>query len=166
MYNFPKQPRKEVFDRIDITDFVRRFLLELAEREGRPIRMNNEIDIMRVKALINDPRFTTFKSAMRLDADCPYWNEQEIAIVPSNLGPEKGCLFYFVCNGCGRRTKYLFFYDMLQSPICRQCCRLPYKQASYKERKRRQQEKVRSDGYGHSVMPDTNSTQEGADERI
>lgn len=152
MYKSPKKPSLQVTDHVTITDFVREFLHLLAKCEGGPIKLNNEIDITRVRALINDPAFTTFKSPMRLDANCPYWNEQEIVTMPSNLGPEKGCLFYFVCNRCGRRTKFLFFYSILESPICRQCCRLPYKQMSYATRKARMVEKRHHEKHGSMTM--------------
>lgn len=126
---------REVIDTIDISDYVRTFLLQLSELEHDRIRINSEWEAERIKALLNIPKNTMFKSPADLRSGVPYWNEQEVDYVRSNLKQNKGFIFYFICGQCDRRVKRLFFYTLLEPPICRHCCRLPYRQKSYKERK-------------------------------
>ncbi len=73
---------------------------------------------------INDPRNTRYKSIGALQTGIPYWNKQKMGYVRSNL---RGYIFYFICNECGRRVKYLYEHDLTQAPLCRICCRLDYK---------------------------------------
>ncbi len=63
------------------------------------------------------------------------WRNQVIERVPSNLGKNRGSICYFICNDCGRRTKYLYFQNYLYAPLCRRCCGLPYRQPTRPERK-------------------------------
>ena len=127
---------KETLNRIerkDITEYVRIFLLELAEREKRPfIRLTRLSDADRIKGLLNIPKNTIFKSIADFRTGIPYWEKQEVDFVASNLG--RGYLFYFICNRCGRRVKYLYDYIAFGSPLCRTCCQLNYKAPSRKAR--------------------------------
>lgn len=124
-----------IIDRIDISGYLRTFLNELSKREGQRVEISTEMEALRVKELMNIPKNTTFKSLSDLRSEQPYWHEQGVDCIPSNLGKQKGFIFYFLCTRCDQRVKHLYFYDSLEPPVCRQCCRLPYKQKSYKERK-------------------------------
>lgn len=126
--------KPEISRRIDIFDYVRSFVQELSELERSRIKFNNEFDAERIKGLMNLPEKTRFKSINDLRGN-PYWHFQEVDYVPSNLGKGRGVLFYFICSRCDRRVKFLYFYTEVEPPICRQCCQLPYRSASYKERK-------------------------------
>lgn len=114
-------------DRLDITDYVRIFLSELSKLERQPVRINTDFDALRVKGLLSTPSKTRFKSLTDLKTGFHYWDEQEVDYVPSNLSRTGGFLFYFICNGCRKRVKYLYEYDTLSSPLCRSCCRIRYK---------------------------------------
>jgi hypothetical protein len=138
-----------LYEPINITDYVRTFLIKLSEREGSRVKVNTEIDAIRVSHLINNPKFTTFKSVNDIQTGQPYWNEQEIVYLPSNLGANKGYVFYFRCNGCDRRVKHLYKYTELEPPLCRKCHRLSYRQISYKERKARLTRNVRPNSEWH-----------------
>ena len=139
MYNATKEDiiRAGIIGKIDISNYVRDFLLELSKSKHQRIKINTELDVSQIKALMNDPRNTKFKSTNDFRDGEPLWKYQEVEYIPSNLGRDKGFLFYFVCTSCGLRAKYLFFYNSLKPPICRFCCRLPYRQATYQERKSR-----------------------------
>lgn len=135
MYNSRHQEVKEVYEKINITVYVKTFLLELSHHWGKRVKVNTESDALHMKMFLNNPKYTSFKSSKDLLTDVPYWNEQAVVCFPSNLGEDKGYLFYFLCNGCDERVKYLYVYNYLRSPVCRKCCRLPYRQASYQKRK-------------------------------
>jgi len=138
MYNqrYEEIGKPEIIRRIDIFDYVRAFIRELEKLEGKTrIKLNSEFDTERIKGLMNIPKNTTFKSLTDMRSGQAFWKYQEVDYVRSNLGSGKGALFYFICSRCDRRVKYLYFYTELEPPLCRQCCQLPYRSASYKERK-------------------------------
>jgi hypothetical protein len=80
-----------------------------------------------MKELLDKPEYTTFKSMRDIQDGSRYWNEQKVDYTPSNLGSGRGYLFYFICNGCRRRVKYLYDYNFCHPPLCRTCCRIGYK---------------------------------------
>lgn len=137
MYNYREEDigKVEIIDRVDIFDYKRTFVYALAEKEGQPIKLNNEFDAERIKGLMNIPENTIFKSLRDPSTGKPYWGYQRVDYVKSNLGRGKGFVFYFLCGRCGLQVKYLYFFSYLESPVCRRCCQLPYKQKSYRERK-------------------------------
>jgi hypothetical protein len=112
-------------ERINITDYLRIFLLKLATKEKGSCNLSEKFQAERIKGLLNIANNTAFKSIGEIETGIPYWNEQRVDYVPSNLG--RGFLFYFICNQCGRRVKYLFEYSSIKEPVCRRCCRLSYK---------------------------------------
>lgn len=124
----------EELERINISDYIREFLVHIRKKEGRVINANHLGSAMHMKELLNDPRYTAFKSVKDVDNGFSYWSEQKVDYVPSNLGRGKGYLFYFICNGCNRRVKYLYEYNLCYSPLCRTCCRLKYKAPTRKAR--------------------------------
>ena len=111
--------------RINITDYLRIFLLELSRHEKRPlIKLRIRFEAERVKGLLNIAKNTPFKSFRDIQG-IPYWDDQPVDYIPSNLG--RGYLFYFLCTHCGRRVKYLYEYSLASEPICRKCCRITYR---------------------------------------
>jgi hypothetical protein len=121
--------------RIDISDYIRAFLRELANKEGKiNLRINNDFDAERIQGLLNIAKNTTFKSIKNLRTGHPYWDHQEVEYVKSNLN-RKAYIFYFICSRCTRRVKYLYFYSEIEPPLCRTCCQMPYKPTTYKKRK-------------------------------
>lgn len=121
-------------ERITIAEYMRAFLDELARKESRRTEINSRFQAERIKGLMNMPENTAFKSINGIRSDYPYWHEQEVDFVPSNLGKDKGFIFYFICNSCGKRRKDLYFPSMINEPLCRVCCRLQYKQPNRKTR--------------------------------
>lgn len=119
---------KEIFDglrRLDIAEYKKAFLFELSQKEKREVNVNSPFEVERIKGLINIPENTAFKSLGDIRSGVPYWEEQKVDYIASNLG--RGYIFYFLCNHCGRRVKYLYEYDMTLSPLCRVCCRITYR---------------------------------------
>jgi hypothetical protein len=127
--------KKEILNRIErlsITDYVRKGVMEL-ERKGYRFNLAHPLEAKRLKELLNDPSNTSFKSIRGIEGFY-YWDEQKVDYVRSNLGYEKGPIFYFRCNGCARRVKYLYEYSSCHSPLCRKCCRLGYTYPTKKSR--------------------------------
>jgi hypothetical protein len=126
-----KKPAITVLDRKDITDYVRAFTLHMREK-GHVFDTRHEGNVRYMVELMNKPENTTFKSVRDLQEDRYYWDYQKVDFVRSNL--KRGFIFYFVCNGCGRRVKYLYEYSVMRTPLCRICCRLDYEPPTRKAR--------------------------------
>ena len=124
-----------ILERIDVTEFVRKFLVINKKTEWwLPLRPNTLNEAEQVKEFLNNPKNTASKSMRDLETGFHYWDEQKVDFVPSNLGEGRGYLFFFNCNGCNHRVKYLYQYSYCNTPLCRLCCRLKYKAPSRKER--------------------------------
>lgn len=93
-------------------------------------RIHNIPQVEEVKIYLNNPRNTRQKSIGDPRTGIPYWNEQEVGYVHSNLG--RGFLWYFICNHCGRRAKLLYRYNYAKPPLCRLCLGIDYKRRSRK----------------------------------
>ena len=123
-----------ILERIDITEYIRGCIQHIYTQNRRgKLTIRTQSEAERLKTLFNDRHNTTFKSMADIRHGRPYWDEQLVDYVPSNIGG--GYIFYFICNDCGRRVKYLYFYSYLYSPLCRKCVRLPYRQATRPERR-------------------------------
>ena len=114
------------YPRIDIGDYLREFIMDIRKREGQVFKTNHSGEVSYLKELLNTPKNTAFKSVRDFNTGIPFWNEQRVDYVPSNLGNGRGYIFYFICNNCSRRVKHLYEYSTLESPLCRTCCRLGY----------------------------------------
>jgi hypothetical protein len=124
---------KVIPDRIDITDYVRTAILEL-EANGYKYDLRQPPYVHELQKLLNDPVNTTFKSLRDIRSGIPFWNKQEVEFVLSNLGTGRGALFYFVCNECRGRVKYLYTDSLCSSPVCRKCAKLGYRNYPKKAR--------------------------------
>lgn len=117
-------------DRIQIEDFLSHFL-QMSGPFGVKMRNRGEADVIREQInLQNNPQFWHIKS---IDGHS-YWSNQKVDFVESNLGAERGVIFYFLCNSCNRRTKYLYFLSYTREPLCRICYNLKYNQPNRKTR--------------------------------
>lgn len=126
---------KEVLNRIvriDITDYIQQFLIERKKIELFTPKIANLEQVSYIREELNRAENTTFKSFKDLHG-LYYWNVQKVDFVPSNLGEDRGFLFYFVCNGCERQVKYLYEYSSCESPLCRHCCHLKYRKKVIKK---------------------------------
>ncbi len=124
-------------EKITIAEYLRIFLIELAKKEGQEVEVKSRFQAERIKGLIPDNEI--FRALADFRTGYPYWHKQEVDFVPSNLGKscfgkDRGFIFYFVCNGCGKRRKDLYYPSMVDEPLCRVCCRLQYKQPNRKTR--------------------------------
>lgn len=118
--------------RFDITEYVHTFVMHMRNTRGRIFDRRRFGEVENMKELMNRPENTTFKSMRDFRDGGYFWDHQDVDFVPSNL--KRGYIFYFLCNGCGRRVKYLYEYSSLESPLCRICCRLSYQQPGRKAR--------------------------------
>ena len=116
----------------DATMYVKQMMRQVPEYRSGQFKVKTASDAESVLMFLNNPANTCSKSFSDILTGTPYWNHQLISYVPSNLG--KGYIFYFICNGCLKRVKYLYQYHSTEPPTCRTCCSLDYIRKSHSTR--------------------------------
>ena len=110
---------------ISSKDTLTSFLRELSYKKGiyEDLRIKAKVDAEWIKELINNPdTASSFTALMNIQSYHQNW--QEFDYIPSNLG--KGFIFYFICNRCDGRVKYLYRLQSSEIYWCRHCNRIPY----------------------------------------
>lgn len=109
------------------TDYVKSILRDTKYGEPR-YKISTLSQAEEVKAFLNDPQNSHDKSMRDIQTGIPYWNEQKVEYVASNLG--HGFLWYFLCGYCGHKVKLLYLYKYTQPPLCRLCLGIDYRRKS------------------------------------
>lgn len=117
--------------RISSTDFIVGFINEVRFNKGTQLdwledsRIRSEWEANTLLEWINNPDFKkTNNSLLNIQGTHDY--RQQMAYIPSNFGRGKGYIFYFICNGCERRVKYLYMLKNSSIFRCRECNKLRY----------------------------------------
>jgi uncharacterized protein YjiS (DUF1127 family) len=131
----PKDRNIYNWSKISAGDYLLAFLDELSMIENKQVVLNNEAEIMRVIAILEGGANRSFERLRTIHRNFETWYEQKMKFTGSNL--RKGYIPYFVCNGCLRRAKYLYYqpYNSDNSPLCRNCNKLRYQQPKRRVRR-------------------------------
>jgi hypothetical protein len=122
-----------ILDRIDIKDYIWNYNHGLSGREVYQATIRTASNAFQIRWPTNMSAIGAHNMA---DASGErIWTGQTVEYVPSNLGANRGTVFYFICKDCGKRVKFLFFRSYLHAPLCRRCCNLPYRQPTRPERR-------------------------------
>ena len=122
-----KKPLIENSTRISVGSCVRNYLLDQSKINNKSdelLNLNNE-DV--VKKLVNDiGSGTTINLRKDFNGKIEFTESNHIKITytKSNLG--KGFIFWFLCNLCASRTRYLYIPPNSHILACRKCHRLAY----------------------------------------
>jgi len=120
-----KRPIVEESQKISAAICVRNYLLQ----RPKPI-ISEDISLSSeegVKKLIDEIESgSTVNLSKEVNGKIEYSepNRMQLTYTKSNLG--KGYVFWFICNICGRRVKYLYFPTNSTILACRNCHRLTY----------------------------------------
>lgn len=117
---YGKRPVVEESQKIGVGACVRSFLFETKKKYD----LNDEAS---VKALIGDMEIGTninLKQDYYGKVDYSEPNNVKLTYTKSNLGI--GFVFWFICDICSRRVKYLYFPPNSTVLACRNCHRLTY----------------------------------------
>jgi hypothetical protein len=147
--------RVDLADKLISTDALFAFIKEVKAKqknglvlpedmELKDYRIRTELEAYWVLTTLNTPQ-TQFNSLINLQVDRQYWQRWDC--VPSNLG--RGYLFYFVCDGCERLSRYLYAPAGQIKYLCRRCHKLSYPTA----RQRAWDEQVRASREAKSATP-------------
>ncbi len=124
-------------DRVNITDYITECCFDLYHRDKTmilPKRVKSLYQAQELKRKLDNPSNTEFKSVKDIKYGEPFWKTQRVDFVPSNLPDNEGYIFYFLCNICKRKVKYLYRYSLTKEPWCRECLHLNYQSKSRKRR--------------------------------
>jgi len=128
-YRYPNQDQEDFTaepDRIDITDYVHTFVRAYNKKYGVKLKTGYLGGAEYLKGLLNASQDKVVPYLEKLEG-LFYWNSQRVDFVPSNLGENKGYLFYFICAYCDNRVKLLFRRKIYEQPACSTCCGIGYK---------------------------------------
>jgi hypothetical protein len=123
-------------DRIDITDYVHTFVRAYNKKYDVKLKTGYLGGAEYLKGLLNASQDKVVPYLEKLEG-LFYWNSQKVDFVPSNLGENKGYLFYFICAYCDSRVKLLFRRKICEQPACRTCCDIGYKPTQSRRQVRR-----------------------------
>lgn len=131
--SYGKRPLVEDSQKISAGVCVRNFLLDCKNTAiYKNFDLNCETD---VKDLLRQIEMgTSFNLKQEKDGEVEYSepNKVKMTYTKSNLG--KGYIFWFICNICGRRIRYLYIPPNSQITACRICHRLTYEQQNDNKR--------------------------------
>jgi len=132
---YGKRPVVEESQKISAAICVRNYLFE------RPISiishkldLNNEQDVKDLISEIEGGTTFNLKQQNGVNTEFTEPNKVKLTYTKSNL--DKGYVFWFICNICGRRVKYLYFPPNSTVLACRNCHRLTYDKQNESKRLR------------------------------
>lgn len=128
-YFFDKKPVVENAQRTNISVFIRHNYLQIQDRVksiGKdPLDLSNETDVQTFIRILEEGVTLNLRQDNNGETSFSEPNKVHITYTKSNLS--KGFVFWFVCNCCGRRVRYLYFPPNSEVLACRRCHRLAYK---------------------------------------
>ncbi len=128
-FYFDKKPVVENSQRTDVSVFIRHNYLQVSEQmksNGKSkLSLNNEEDIKTFIEIIEKNVQLNLKQENNGETSFTQLNPVRLSYTRSNIG--KGFIFWFVCNVCSRRVRYLYFPPNSELLACRVCHKLAYR---------------------------------------
>lgn len=126
---FNKRPLVDECGVVRVNIFVRYCALGLKDKfkilYGKGIDLRFEDSIKKFIKLVGKGVNINLRKEKINGVDSTKPNNIILTYTLSNLG--KGFIFWFVCNGCGRRVRFLYIPPHSEDFLCRVCHRLVYK---------------------------------------
>ena len=136
MRPFDKRPLTINSQRISASVFVRNFYFEVKQKASddkkRLLDLNREEFVKKLIRMIEEGSTVNLKQEVDGKVEFTDQNQVKMTYTKSNLG--KGFVFWFVCQVCGRRVRYLYIPPNSQVSACRICHRLTYHQQNESKR--------------------------------
>ena len=133
--SYGKRPIVEESQIISAGNCVRNYIFDLKRTAiDKNFDLNHEED---VEDMLRDIESgTNFSLTREKNGEVEFTepNNVKMTYTKSNLG--KGFVFWFKCNICSRRVKYLYFPPSSQILACRKCHRLSYERQNENKRMR------------------------------
>ncbi len=136
-YYFNKRPVVENSQVNNVSVFVRHNYLLIKEKlkeKGEDLDLNKEEDVKLFVKIVEQGVTVNLKQEKNGEVSTTeYMNPMKLTYTKSNLN--KGFIFWFVCNLCGRKVRYLYFPPNSEVMACRRCHRLAYKKQNENDSK-------------------------------
>lgn len=127
-FKFDKKPVVENAQRTNASVFVRYNLVSLADQfksqYEREINLTHEGTLREFLDLIESRITVSLKQEKNGNFEYSEPNHVKLTYTKSNLG--KGFIVWFVCGGCGRKVRNMYFPPSDSRFLCRNCHRLSY----------------------------------------
>ncbi len=127
--NMSKRPLIENSQVINVANVVsediRKFNRLLTEKGKPTLNLTNEKDIQQLVDFVRLGTTINLRREAQGQVDLSAENKVGLTYSLSNLG--KGYVFWFLCNLCGRRARFLYIPANSEIMACRLCHRLSYK---------------------------------------
>ena len=128
MRPFDKRPLVENSQRISASVFARNFYFELRHKapEDELFLLDPGSEEFISKLISKIERGATIRLQQETSGQVEFTeaNSVKMTYCKSNLG--RGFVFWFVCQVCGRKVRYLYIPPNSQVSACRRCHRLAY----------------------------------------
>lgn len=123
--SYGKRPVIEESQKVSASSCVRNFLLDNKKSTiRREFNLTNEEDVRNLIKSIEKNININLKQDNSGKIEYSEPNRVKLTYTKSNLG--KGFIFWFICNVCSGRVKYLYFPPNSQTLACRKCHKLVY----------------------------------------
>jgi hypothetical protein len=136
-YLFDKRPVVESSQRISASVFVRNSYFSLwrntvNDKKRQELDLNDEEFVKKLLGKIEAETRLNLKQEINNNYEYTKPNKVRLTYTKSNLG--RGFVFWFVCQVCGRRVRYLYIPPNSEVSACRQCHRLAYERQNESKR--------------------------------
>lgn len=122
---YGKRPVVEESQKISAAICIRNHLFERPIPIGsHKLNLNNEQDVKDLISEIESGTTFNLRQENGMGTDLTEPNRVKLTYSKSNLG--RGFVFWFICNVCGNRVKYLYFPPNSTILACRNCHKLTY----------------------------------------
>jgi hypothetical protein len=133
---FNKRPLVENCHIVNVSVFVRKMLIDIKpffkEIYKRDIDLRNEED---VKKFIQLSKKITVNLKEEINGQIKESKKNTVQLTYTKSNLNKGFIFWFICNGCGQKTRFLYFPPNSEDLLCRNCHRLTYEKNNKKKDK-------------------------------
>lgn len=128
-YQFNKRPIVENSQINSVSVFVRHNYLLIRDKLkqlGKEIDLNKEGDVKLFIKIVEQGVTINLKQEKSGEVSTTeYMNPIKLTYTKSNL--RKGFVFWFICNLCDRKVRYLYFPPNSEVMACRKCHKLVYR---------------------------------------
>ncbi len=128
-YYFNKRPVIEESQTNNVSVFVRHNYLQFKKQlkeNGRDLDLNKENDVKLFIEIVKQGVTVNLRQENNGQVtNTDYMNKINLTYTKSNL--KKGFVFWFICNLCDRKVRYLYFPPNSEVMACRRCHRLAYR---------------------------------------
>src|SRR3989344_4028033 len=133
-FYFNKKPVIENSQANNASVFVRHNYLQIRDqlkKVGKELDLGKEEDVKLFIELVGQSVTINLRQENNGEVSTTeYMNQIKLTYTKSNLN--KGFIFWFICNLCGRRVRYLYFPPNSEVLACRTCHRLAFRKKNKK----------------------------------